>query len=116
MSRADEIAQGLREPSGCLTFVLVAEEYGQGHADFRAGTPPPKFSTPSYDLGRARAARLADEDAAFKERLRAEALAGRIRLRAILAEAGRPDLIVEYDAKMAELDAAHNAHPTDAKP
>lgn len=100
MSRADEIAQGLREPSGALTFALVVEEYAQGIRDYEAGAPPPRLSTPSYDLGRARAAREADTKRSVMDRISADRRAAAERTIAILREAGRPDLIAEFEAEI----------------
>lgn len=104
MSRADEIAQGLREPSGCLTFPLDALEYGQGHVDFAAGNPPPKFSSASYDLGRARAREAREEDNAFKDYLRAEDERRDAAMCDILKD--RPDLLADYQTKIAAIRSA----------
>jgi len=111
MSRADEIAQGLREPRGALIGGLDVFECAKAAEDFRAGLPPPRVTSASYDLWRARLAREADEDREFRAKLRADDLASRKRVRAVIAEAGRPDVLADYDAKMAELDALHCDDP-----
>lgn len=103
MSRADEIAQGLRHEDGSLTFSLVAEEYSQGHADFDAGTPAPRLTTPSYDLGRARAARLADEAASVLASINADRARCNARLREMLAD--NPAALAEFEAAMAAISA-----------
>lgn len=101
MSRADEIAQGLREESGCLTFPLEVLDYAQGHADFKAGTPPPRLSSPSYDLGRNRAREAKEHEMDFMAKFEAEQEASHQRVRALLKD--RPDLLAEYDASIAEI-------------
>jgi hypothetical protein len=107
MSRADEIAQGLREPGGALTFPLDCLDYGQGFVDFKAGTPPPRVTSASYDLGRNRARQAAEDDAEFKDKLRADSEATDARVRALLSD--RPDLLAEYDAKMREISTRRPA-------
>jgi hypothetical protein len=109
MSRADEIAQGLRHEGGSLTFCLDAIEYGQGLEDYNAGKPPPRMTSDSYDLGRALGQRREDDARRSREllaQIEADQAASRRRVREIIAEAGRPDVLAEYDARMADLDAA----------
>lgn len=101
MDRANEIAQGLRYPDGALTFALDALEYSAGLSDFEAGKPPPPFTSPSYDLGRARAARAAERKAEMLDQINADRRATSDRVRAMIAH--RPDLLAEYDARMAAL-------------
>lgn len=101
MSREREIEQGLRERSGCLTFTLVAEEYSQGHIDYEAGASPPDFSSPSYDLGRFRAAEKADNAREVMDKIRRDREDGEARMRAILRD--RPDVLAEYDARISAI-------------
>ena len=101
--RQREIAQGLRDESGSLIGGLYVLEYAQGHEDWSAGTPPPPVTTTSYDLGRARAARQAELAADVRREIDERSAASRVAVRELLAH--RPDLLAEYDAKMAELDA-----------
>lgn len=101
MSRADEIAQGLRDEHGGLIGGLVVEEYNQGHIDFEEGTAPPAFTTTSYDLGRQRAARLAAEQRAVKDWMRREDDRRERAMAEILAD--HPEALAEYRAKIAEI-------------
>lgn len=103
MSRADEIAQGLRHEGGSLTFPLVAEEYGAGYDDFRHDRPPPRMTTPSYDLGRARGAREAEAAADLQATLAEQSR----RRHAVMQEllAGRPDVLADYNAQIATIQA-----------
>lgn len=48
----------LRSESGSLQEPFVAEEYNQGIDDFRARRPAPTITTPSYEMGRQKAAEL----------------------------------------------------------
>lgn len=101
MTRANEIAQGLRHPSGALTFTLDALEYSAGMSDFEAGNPPPAVSSPSYDLGRARAVRAAERQAELLDQIAAERQATTARVRAMLADF--PEALADYDADMAKI-------------
>lgn len=101
MSRADEIAQGLREPGGALIGGLVAEDYNQGHIDFENGAPWRLASSASYDIGRWRAQEKADDLADLKAKMEADAAESRRKVRELLAE--HPDLLADFDAKMAAL-------------
>ena len=47
---------GLRNGTGALIGGLVVEDYNAGIEDFYNGKPFPDITTPSYDLGRQRAA------------------------------------------------------------
>lgn len=102
MSRADEIAQGLRDESGALTFALVAEEYQQGHIDFEEGAPRPRDTTPSYDLGRARAAEKQAFRTEAKEAMRRDDLERRAVMRKMLAD--HPAALASWEAAMADID------------
>lgn len=104
MSRADEIAQGLREEGGRLTFPLIAEEYGEGFADYQAGNPPPPFTSASYDLGRNLGRRRAEEALdlrAVMDALSAEQERRHQAVRDVLTN--RPDLLREYDVRIAAI-------------
>jgi hypothetical protein len=109
MSRADEIAQGLRDESGSLTFPLNCEEYSQGFADFRTGAEPPRMSSASYDLGRNLARRKAEEDAEFKAQLAAESERRINAVREVLKD--HPEVLAEYDERMAALKTTSPAPP-----
>ena len=100
-SRQREVEQGLREPSGCLTFVLVAEDYSQGFADFESRAPWPESATASYELGRARAGERAGDAADLIAKIDRDQEETRQRVRALLAD--RPEILADYDARMAEL-------------
>lgn len=101
MSRADEIAQGLREPGGALVGGLIVEDYVKGIEDFENGSPPPKISSTSYDLGRSRAREKADFENDVMARIEAEQARRHQVLREMLKD--RPDVLADYDAKMAEI-------------
>lgn len=47
---------GLRDENGGLIGGLVVDDYNAGIEDFYAGNPIPDMTSPSYDLGRQRAA------------------------------------------------------------
>ncbi len=98
MSRADEIAQGLRHESGSLTFPLDVLEYNQGHADYQDGVAPPRVTSASYDLGRARARESREFGAEVMANLGAQQERSSAALRDMLKD--RPDLLAEYDAKI----------------
>lgn len=102
MSREDEIRQGLREPSGALTFPLDVIDYGQGMEDFENGVDPPKMSSASYDLGRFRAREKRELEAEVMDEIEARSRLSRAAVRDALKD--RPDLLAEYDAKIAEID------------
>lgn len=104
MSRADEIAQGLRDETGALIGGLDVLECVKAQEDLSAGRPPPKFTSTSYDVWRARLAREADERREVLAKLDAEQARRREAVRAMLKEAGRDDILAEFDRKMAELD------------
>ncbi len=96
MSRASEIAQGLRNENGSLTFALDAIDYVRGMDDYVAGNPPPKMSSPSYDLGRAREQQKAERKSTVLDQLRRDQAEGRRRTRIILAD--HPDILAKYEA------------------
>lgn len=108
MSREDEVAQGLRHEDGGLVGGLDILDCIQASEDFRAGRAPPRITSASYDVWRARLAREASERHEVRARFLAEQMEQRERMRRILAEANRPDLVAEYDAKMAEIDARYS--------
>ena len=101
MSREDEIRQGLRDPGGALIGGLYVEDYVQGIEDWEADRPPPKFTSTSYDLGRARAREKAEATTDVLAAHEREMEARHQRVREMLA--GHPDVLADYDAKMAEL-------------
>lgn len=102
-SREAEIAQGLRHPGGALTFPLNVLDYTQGYKDFKLGNPPPRISSDSYDLGRNRARREAEETAEVMAAIDAEQERRHQSVRAMLAD--KPEILAEYDAKIAEIRA-----------
>lgn len=101
MSRADEIAQGLRDEGGALIGGLVALDYLQGMQDFENGTRPPKLSSASYDLGRTRAREAKEARQDVMEWIEREDRRRDAAFREVMKD--RPDLLAEYDAKMAEI-------------
>lgn len=105
MSRADEIAQGLRHEDGGLVGGLYLEECLKAAEDYEAGRPPPRLTTPSYDVWRARLAREDSERREVLAKIDAEDARSREAVRRIIIEQGRLDVLADYDAKMAELDA-----------
>lgn len=107
MSRANEIAQGLRDENGGLIGGLVVEDCIQAADDFAAGRPPPRMTSPSYDVWRARLAREANERREVRDRYDAAQREIRERVRTVLLEMGRPDVLADYEAQMAELDRTH---------
>lgn len=52
----------LREPGGALIGGLVVLDYLDGIRDFNESNPPPDMTSPSYDLGRQRAAEKFEEN------------------------------------------------------
>lgn len=102
MSRADEIAQGLREPGGALIGGLTVEDYVAGIQDFESGNPPPKgITSTSYDLGRQRAREKLELEAEVMEHMRRDEERRESAMRGILAD--RPDLLADYLAKIAAI-------------
>ena len=103
MSREDEIRQGLREPSGTLIGGLHVMDYLQGWNDFEEGNPPPKMSSTSYDLGRARAREKIEAEAEVREWIEADEQRRANAMREILKD--RPDILADYEAKIATIRA-----------
>jgi hypothetical protein len=101
MSRADEIAQGLREPGGALIGGLNALDYVQGIHDFKAGEPPPRMSSTSYDLGRRRARDDAEIEADVMAEINARQERSHQAVREMLRD--KPDVLADYDAKIAAI-------------
>lgn len=60
-----DTGNGLRDESGGLIGGLVVEDYNQGIEDFETGSKPPALTTPSYDLGRQRAAQRLEDSRWF---------------------------------------------------
>lgn len=58
---------GLRDASGALIGGLIVDDYNKGFEDFEASSPPPSLSSPSYDLGRQRAAQRAEDSRWFEK-------------------------------------------------
>lgn len=54
---------GLRDATGTLIGGLVVFDYLDGMRDYNTGAAPPDMTSPSYDLGRQRAAEKAEEKA-----------------------------------------------------
>ncbi len=98
MSRADEIAQGLRNVNGGLIGGLHVEDYVAGICDFEAGNPPPKgITSASYDLGRKRARETAEVIADINARQDAS----HQKVRELLAD--KPELLADYDRQIAAI-------------
>lgn len=114
MSREQEIAQGLRHEGGALAFPLNCEEYGQGFVGYQDGVDPPRVTTTSYDLGRALGARRAADEAETAKvmaALDAEQERRHQAVRAMLAD--KPDVLAEYDARIAEIRRDSDTRPKD---
>lgn len=101
-SRQREIEQGLREPSGALIGGLDILDYNQGLTDYQDGNPSPRITSTSYDLGRELGRRREEETAAMLAKIKADQDRSRAAMRDMIKH--RPDLLADYDAKMAELD------------
>lgn len=99
--RRHDIEQGLRDETGALTFCLDALDYSQGHSDFAAGTPAPRDTSPSYDLGRYRAGQKAEAEADTLAVFRAEEARRSAAIRDILKD--RPDLLAQLEADLAKI-------------
>lgn len=104
MSRKNEIAQGLRDEDGGLVGGLVVEDCIAAQDDFEAGRSPPRITSASYDVWRARLAREADETAEVLRAIGDEQRRSRERMRRFLAETGHLEMLAAYDAQMAEID------------
>ena len=90
---------GLRDETGALIGGLVVFDYIAGMADYKAGNSPPDMTSPSYDLGRQRAAEETEADADFRRNLAEQEEQTEARMRSILP----PDIFAEYQAKIAEI-------------
>ena len=102
MSRADEIAQGLRDETGALIGGLDVLDYLQAHRDHDAGVDRPRISSASYDLGRARASEIAEKKVDLLAKIEAESEATRQRVRGLLKD--HPGILADYDRQMATID------------
>lgn len=98
------MSNGLRDETGALIGGLVVFDYIQGMDDLRAGKPPPDDTTPSYDLGRQRAAEELAGNAEVQRWLKEQEERTDRRLKEFLP----PDLYAEYRAKIDAIRA-----PTD---
>lgn len=87
---------GLRDENGGLIGGLVVFDYIQGMDDLQAGKPPPDDTTPSYDLGRQRAAEKLAADAEVQRWLQEQQDATERRMKEMLP----PELYAEYRAKI----------------
>jgi hypothetical protein len=91
----------LRDENGALIGGLNVMEYMEGMDDFNARRPPSPLTSPSYDLGRLRAAEKAErmsEVKAWLDRQERERIA---RMKEILS----PRAFAEFEAKMREIRA-----------
>ena len=102
MSRQDEIDQGLREPGGALIGGLVVLDYVQGMEDHEANVAPPRLTSASYDLGRARASEKAASKRDFWDNMQARQEATDASIRKLCAD--RPDVLAQYEADMAKIN------------
>jgi hypothetical protein len=87
---------GLRTETGALIGGLVVLDYVQGIDDFNAGIPPPDMTTPSYDLGRQRAAEKRERDAEVRAWLDREQAERMRKLKEMLP----PDAYAEIEQKI----------------
>ena len=101
MSRADEIAQGLREPSGALTFPLDAFEYTRGYDEAERGVAATGLTSPSYDLGRALYGRRQEATSERADYFKREDERADAAMRKVLP----PEAYEEWAAKVAEIRA-----------
>src|SRR5690349_1916129 len=92
---ADE-NNGLRDETGALIGGLVVFDYLDGIKDFEAGKPPPEMTTPSYDLGRQRAAEKAADKAEVQAWIKRQSDETDARLRKLLS----PEQYAEYRAQI----------------
>lgn len=102
----------LRDETGALIGGLVVLDYKQGKDDFEAGNQPPEMTSPSYDLGRQRAAERAAEHAEVKNWMDAQ---GRERME-IMRGLLSPE---EYEAlvhKIADIWAKARSKPSPTPP
>lgn len=90
---------GLRDETGALIGGLVVFDYIQGMDDWRDGKPPPEDTTPSYDLGRQRAAEGAASKAEFAQWMKRREDESDARMKALLP----PAAYAEYRAKIDEI-------------
>lgn len=95
------IRNGLRDERGSLIGGLVVEDYAQGMRDYKARAEPPRVTSPSYDLGRQRAAEEAEACADLMAKLRREQDEQDARMREVLKD--HPAVLAAWEAKMAEL-------------
>jgi len=111
-TRKREIAQGLRDEQGGLIGGLDILECFKAQEDFEAGRPPPRITSTSYDVWRARLAREADEKADVRAKIAADDVARMERMREVLKD--HPDILAQYEAEMARIEA--QADPTRTPP
>ncbi|WP_038379535.1 hypothetical protein [Bradyrhizobium elkanii] len=90
---------GLRDETGALIGGLIVFDYIQGMDDFKAGSPPPNDTSPSYDLGRQRAAEEAASKAEFNNWMKRRDEEADARMKALLP----PAAYAEYRAKVDEI-------------
>lgn len=114
MGRAErfkrEIQQGLRSPEGAFLGDdgrgLNIGEFADGYDDFKNKRPFPDNPTVSYEIGRTRAYEEWEETQAVLDRIAADEKRRDDALREMLKD--RPDLLAEYDAKIAAIrEKAH---------
>ena len=98
------MSNGLRDETGALIGGLVVFDYIQGMDDLRAGKPPPDDTTPSYDLGRQRAAEEAASKAEFAAWMKRRDEEADAKMKALLP----PEMYAEYRAK---IDAINQQTP-----
>jgi hypothetical protein len=105
----EDVKNGLRTPTGQMVGGLDIIDYVRGREDFASGAAPPAVTSASYDLGRRRASEAADAKADFLAQLARERAVTHQRVRELLSD--RPDLLAEYEARIAAIDAktAHGA-------
>lgn len=95
----------LRDETGALIGGLVVLDYNAGIEDYEAGKPPPDaLTSPSYDLGRQRAAERRATAASVKAWLKRDEEQRDARMRELLT----PEDYAEYRKK---IDAISPADP-----
>lgn len=95
----------LRDESGSLIGGLVVFEYLAGIEDFEASKPPPDITSPSYDLGRQRAAEKSGQLSEVAAWLRQEELRIDRTMEACLS----PEQYTEYRRTMMSLRRVRDA-------
>lgn len=96
---------GLRDENGALIGGLVVLDYTHGMDDFKNGVAPPDDTTPSYDLGRQRAAEQAATTNEVHAWLKRQEQETDERLKRLLS----PEQYAQYRAQIDDMRKRHHA-------